>query len=87
MADFCLDCLNKLDNTNHSAKRFILSDYADLCEGCGCYKRIVIMERKYYYLRKFRYVLLPFRIIDFLIKVLALPYFIFIRIKYGEGKK
>ena len=87
MADFCLDCLNKLDNTNHSAKRFILSDYTDLCEGCGCYKTIVTMERKYYYLRKFRYVLLPFRIIDFLIRVLELPYFIFIRIKYGEGKK
>lgn len=87
MADFCLDCLNKLDNTNYSAKRFILSDYADLCEGCGCYKRIIIMKRKYYYLCKFRYVILPFRIIDFLFRVLTLPYFIFIRIKSNRNNK
>jgi len=33
MAEFCLDCLNKLDGTELTEWDVILMD--DLCEGCG----------------------------------------------------
>ena len=81
MAEFCLDCFNKINGTNHKAKKYIISDYVDLCEGCECYKPVIIMKKKTYYLRKFRYLLIPLRIIDFLIRLICFPYFIFIRFK------
>jgi len=33
MAEFCLDCLNKLDGTDLTEADVILSD--EFCEGCG----------------------------------------------------
>ena len=87
MAEFCLECQNKLDGTNYSEKKYILSDYLDLCEGCGCYKRVVIMERKYYYLCKLKYVLFPFKIIGFLLRVLIFPILLFMWIKENKMKK
>ncbi|MBO5743706.1 MAG: hypothetical protein J6R68_05430 [Clostridia bacterium] len=85
MAEFCLECQNKLDGTNYSKKKYILSNYLDLCEGCGCYKRVIIMEKKYYYLHKLRYVLFPFKIIGFLLRILIFPILLFIWIT--ENKK
>ena len=87
MAEFCLECKNKLDGTNYSKKKYILSDYLDLCEGRGCYKRVVIIERKYYYLHKLRYVLFPFKIIDFLLRLLIFPYLLFMWIKRSKSGK
>ena len=85
MAEFCLECKNKLDGTNYSEKKYILSDYLDLCEGCGCYKRVIIMETKYYYLHKLRFVLFPFKSIGFLLRILMFPILLFIWI--NENKK
>lgn len=33
MAEFCLDCMNKLDGTHLTEADVILEE--DLCEGCG----------------------------------------------------
>lgn len=43
MAEFCLDCLNKLDGTNYTENE-VWVDYEewDLCEGCGKIKPCVI---------------------------------------------
>lgn len=56
MAEFCLDCWNKLNGSNDSERKYILSKELDLCEGCAEFKPIIIMERKLYYMR----VLSPF---------------------------
>lgn len=45
MAEFCLDCWNKLNEMNDSKRRYVLSWEKDLCEGCGEYKRVIIKER------------------------------------------
>lgn len=45
MAEFCLDCWNKLNEINDSKHRYLLSWEKDRCEGCGEYKRVVIRER------------------------------------------
>jgi len=84
MAEFCLECINKINNKNYSERKYILSDYPDLCENCGCYKRVVIIERKAYYLHKFRYILFPVIGIVFLVRLLVLPILLFIRIKQNK---
>jgi len=43
MAEFCLDCLNKLDGTQVSEADVILLD--DFCEGCGKVAPCVVRYR------------------------------------------
>ena len=50
MAEFCLDCWNKINKTEENEKKYVLSKDLDLCEGCGEWKRVIIMERKAYYM-------------------------------------
>ena len=45
MAEFCLGCWNKLNNTNDSKWRYRLSWEEDLCEECGQYKQVIVAER------------------------------------------
>ncbi len=45
MAEFCVDCFNKMNRSNIKEKALILSDEAELCEGCGKYKRTVVCLR------------------------------------------
>lgn len=52
MAEFCIDCWNKLYETNEPAKKFILSKRLDLCEECGEMKQIIIAVRKRYLLKE-----------------------------------
>ena len=80
MADFCLDCWNKLNESNDNKSKYIFSKELDLCEGCGEWKHVIVEERWYYYQYKLRYFILPFRvvcgIILFLLRLLFLPYMI-----------
>ena len=46
MAEFCLDCLNKLNERNDPAWRYVISRDLDLCEECGEWKHVVVCERK-----------------------------------------
>lgn len=48
MAEYCLDCWNKINDTNDPAKDYIISKEPDLCEGCGQMKPVVIMRRADY---------------------------------------
>lgn len=50
MAEVCLDCFNKAMGEKHSKRRYIFSENLELCENCGEYKNVIIVERKYYYL-------------------------------------
>lgn len=52
MAEFCLECLNKINETNDSKWRYVLSWEKDLCEECGQYKHVVIVERRWSRLQK-----------------------------------
>lgn len=89
MAEFCLECLNKMYGRNDSTKKYIISKEYDLCEGCGEWKNVVVAERKSYYLYQMRCFLLPFiiiyRIIYFLFRLMTLPYLIY-RYKMKKGK-
>lgn len=45
MAEFCLECWNKLNETNGKKWRYWLSWEYDLCEECGEYRKVIITER------------------------------------------
>ncbi len=42
MAEYCLKCYNKLNNTDLSKRDVILSGDLDLCEGCGAWTYVVV---------------------------------------------
>ena len=46
MAEFCVDCINKIFEQNKTEADFILSKNLEFCEGCCKQKRIVIKEIK-----------------------------------------
>ncbi len=45
MAEFCLECMRKLDGRDYPEDAFVLSKELDLCEGCGQWKRVVVVPR------------------------------------------
>lgn len=51
MAEFCLDCWNRLNKEALTERDVILSREYDLCEGCGEVRRVVEGERtfKFFY--------------------------------------
>lgn len=72
MAEICLDCWNKLNGTNDSESKYILSKEAGFCEECGEMKNIIIVEKKTYIYRKLRFVIFPFKLIYMIIKCVAM---------------
>lgn len=47
MAEYCLDCWNKINGTNEPESNYYMSKYDDLCEGCSKYKKVIIRPRNY----------------------------------------
>ncbi len=45
MAEYCLQCWNKINGTNDSKWRYSHSWHKELCEGCAEYKRVIVVER------------------------------------------
>ncbi len=87
MATFCLDCLNRMNQTNDSEKMYVISKHLELCEGCGKLKRVVIMKRQNIFLRILTYFILIlriiFRAICLLLKLLLSPIFLIYK-KIGD---
>ena len=81
MAEFCLECWNRLNETNDPSNKYIVSKDLDLCEGCREWKNVIIMERKHFYLHKFRFILFPFKMIYVILfvlcRILFLPYLVY----------
>ncbi len=50
MAEFCLDCWNKLTGTQYRPQYCILSEEPELCVGCGEWKPVLIRFRRRYLL-------------------------------------
>ena len=45
MAEFCLDCWNKINNSQDTRLRYVISWEKDYCEECGQWKRVIVTER------------------------------------------
>lgn len=89
MAEFCLKCWNEINETNDPSSKYIISKDLELCEGCGKLTHVVLLERKYYYHDRFRFIIVPckiaFAIFLLLCKMLRLPYQFYKRIR-AKGK-
>jgi len=48
MAEFCLECWNKIMDTNDPKEKFILSRRPDFCEECRQWKPVIIRVKKRY---------------------------------------
>lgn len=81
MAEFCIECWNKLTGNDLPADKYILSEELDLCEECGQIKHVVIMEKKYYSRRKCKKL---WRLLDILWRIMMIPYVYY---KYRNTKK
>lgn len=81
MAEFCLDCWNKINETNDPPRKYVISKHLDLCEGCGQMTHVILMERKYFYRRILRLVFFPLKIVFTIFytlwRILILPYSIY----------
>lgn len=53
MAEFCLQCWNRINKTNDPPDKYILSKELDLREGCGKWTHVIVATRKTYKLRLF----------------------------------
>ena len=71
MAEFCFECFKKINELDEQEGKYKISRDKYLCEECGKLKRVVIAEKKGYYLYKFRYFWIPLYI---LWRLIIMPY-------------
>ena len=45
MAEFCVECWNRLTGMGDEKRRYVITSYRDLCKGCGQYKQVIVTER------------------------------------------
>ena len=48
MAEFCVDCWNKIMGTRDAPKKYIVSKDLDLCEECGQRKQVIVRYKRRY---------------------------------------
>ncbi len=87
MAEFCLECWNRINETNDTEDQYIISDGLELCEGCADMKRVIIRpkrdEDEFSYL--FDWLFWPFKLIGLILLLLwrlfSLPFVLIVRRK------
>lgn len=47
MAEFCLNCWNRLNGFHRTERDYVLSDRYDLCEGCGQLQHVIKCRRNF----------------------------------------
>ncbi len=52
MAEFCLECWNRINGSDDSKRKYVFSKELELCEGCGEWKKVIIRQRRFYFPRK-----------------------------------
>lgn len=87
MAEFCLDCWNRLNGRNDPPEKYIISRRPDLCEGCGEWKRVIAMPKNEGPLYRLDRILLPFYVLFFPLKLLARLILRMIRRLWEKRKK
>ncbi len=55
MAEFCLDCWNKINGTSDSSEKYIFSRDMDICEECGQWKPVIIRVKRRFRFREWFY--------------------------------
>ena len=50
LAEFCIECFNRIMGADYALERFIISKDYDLCEECGEIKPIIVRVKRRYLL-------------------------------------
>lgn len=50
MAEFCLDCWNRMNGFHRTERDYLLTDEYELCEGCGQFRPVIARERTFKFL-------------------------------------
>ena len=75
MAEFCLECWNKINNSNDKERKYIMSEELGLCEGCGEWKRVIIAKKRRFHFRRLRPFLFRVRMCFLIVKeIILFPY-------------
>ena len=81
MSEICFDFFNEIMEGNDKESNYILSDELYICEECGEFKHVIVVAKRSYYKRKFRYLLFPFLLVYktlyVLWRIVLLPYLIY----------
>ena len=67
MAEFCLDCWNKISETNDPPEKYIISKDLDFCEECREWKPVIVMEKRAWIIRQ----LFPLRVLFFPVELVV----------------
>jgi len=54
MAEFCEDCWKEINQYNDIMCKYSLSKECEICEGCGEYKRVVVVKRRLKFSRRIK---------------------------------
>ncbi len=72
MSEICFDCLNEIFGGKENPKKYVMSDYSELCEHCGKYKKVVVVKRNiHYYIYRFRFIIYPLMVVCFPLMLLV----------------
>ena len=52
MAEFCLECWNKIMETSDPEAKYIISRELDFCEECGEYKHVIVAIKRRYLIKE-----------------------------------
>ena len=52
MAEFCLDCWNKIMDTKDTKRKFLMSRDLELCEECGEWKSVIVAVKWRYIVKE-----------------------------------
>ena len=52
MAEFCLECWNKIMGTQDTECKFVMTRDLELCEECGEWKRVIVVIKTRYLLKE-----------------------------------
>ncbi len=81
MAELCLDCLSEFTGRKEKKRKYVLSKDLDLCDNCGEWKNVVVMTKRAYYERKYKYLFSLLKGIHYVIlvflRLILLPFWYF----------
>ena len=84
MSEFCLDCWNKINETNDGEEKYIISKDFDFCDGCGEWKKVIVAERKHFLRKRILIALNPSLAFAYLKDYISTEYFFY---KYNKEKR
>jgi len=81
LAEFCLDCWNRINETNDSEEKYIISKDLDFCDGCCEWKHVIVAERKHFLRKRILIALNPSLAFECLKNDISTEYFFY---KYNK---